>query len=79
LRASAAEAGEADLVGQVVCPPCAIGFQLAVAMAFARNGIDLARENVWRRRTPHLDVVDAYGSVWRVIVMKDARTAGGPQ
>jgi tetratricopeptide (TPR) repeat protein len=32
------EAGEAALAGQVVCPPCSIGFRLAVVKAFARSG-----------------------------------------
>jgi DNA-binding SARP family transcriptional activator len=42
-----AEAGEEALLGQVVCPPCSIGFRLAAAKAFARNGrIDLAQKRL---------------------------------
>jgi DNA-binding SARP family transcriptional activator len=43
----AAETGESALIGQVVCPPCSIGFRLAATKAFARNGrIDLAHERL---------------------------------
>lgn len=39
--------GEAALTGQVVCPPCSIGFRVAVAKAFANNGdIDLAQKRL---------------------------------
>jgi ATP/maltotriose-dependent transcriptional regulator MalT len=44
---TAVREGEAALIGQVVCPPCSIGFRVAVAQALANNGdLDMAQKRL---------------------------------
>jgi DNA-binding SARP family transcriptional activator len=43
----AVEVGDAALAGDVVCPPCSMGFHVAAAMALARSGrMDQARKRL---------------------------------